>query len=832
MATAVHRHMLELLESSRISLADLVVSTLMHPQSKHPHPFLFEDLTRHCLPVLSSLYYNSLSHEQTLSWAHSIMSKHYADAIDSLAHNIDHWHFSASQAKPAQIRDFRLEELAVTIQREQPRLWSLVFRLATGSEDTEPVTGDAIGEDSDAEDEEENNFDHAGPDAEQGLRRKKIHGLRVIKTVTVTSILTHNRFQKCNILQATMGIFLHSCRAPEKLVKVLSRMGVSISLTSIHRAIHSLSRESRLDMQRLGRSLLVSYAYDNFDVKFNTGIPSADGPSDLLVHLTSGTMLKLSHDVKLDDLRVSGSLWDMNPNNPRASNPKHFNPLTTFKMLYSLHPPPPVVHEPGKPRLGRRARFCSWMFVQTLITHGPKYFASMKSFVSQPEAVEMIPLCKTEQVPLRAMDINQSKVSGNIDAIMDMLGQAAVGKHGAEISGLEEINIAQFVQLVHGDLGTMERFVVFVFGLFHFKMAAADAIWRILVTPMDARKDPTGFMAFVSCLRPKSANKLINNAGFREQHELIGHVGSVLRLDVWRVEARKLGYLTLEDWARSEPSLEILRASRINWSLMRQAAQNTMRCHHYLLLYEELSYAMNAGDIGRVEILFQPWIQILKATGKHKYANRMLLFMHQLYSVYPSGLRRAIRYNILVNPTGRPNHFRAVDWIVELLNLYIKEIYGGEGSNYTKKRILEESPLVLIYRQSHANFERNFHLPGLSAAHAQKDMTTAFNEAFLYIKSLDESPNKHMAGRSAKYSTPDVLSRGAAITESEAMKRKHGQESTLYKNNKDAMNVDSSEGDVVWNEIASRERTAVGDDSYWDAVAEVTAADLAADGTL
>ncbi|KAI0683212.1 hypothetical protein BC835DRAFT_1423521 [Cytidiella melzeri] len=554
MATAVHRHMLELLESSRISLADLVISTLMHPQSKHPHPFLFKDF------VLSSLYYNSPSHKQTLSWAHSIMSKHYADAIDSLAHNIDHWHFSASQAKPAQIRDFCLEELAVTIQREQPRLWSLVFRLATGSEDTEPVTGNAIGEDLDAEDKEENNFNHAGPDAEQGLRRKKIHGLRIIK---------------------------------------------------------------------------------------------------------------LSHDMKLDNLRVSGSLWDMNPNNPRASNPKHFNPLTTFKMLYSLHPPPPVVHEPGKPRLGRRARFRSWIFVQTLITHGPKYFASMKLFVSQPEAVEMIPLCKTEQVPLRAMDINQSKVSGNIDAIMDMLGQAAVGKHGAEISGLEEINIAQFVQLVHGDLETMERvisamdrraiemapedqlqFVVFVFGLFHFKMAAADAIWRILVTPMDARKDPTGFMAFVSCLRPKSANKLINNAGFREQHELIGHVGSVLRLDVWRVEARKRGYLTLEDWARSEPSLEDI-TSILNqlvsqyveggdgismYQMQTKSAdqrdkqhENTMRCHYYLLLYEELSYAMNAGDIGRVEILFQPWIQIFKATGKHKYANRMLLFMHQLY---------------------------------------------------------------------------------------------------------------------------------------------------------------------------------------------------------
>lgn len=119
-----------------------------------------------------------------------------------------------------------------------------------------------------------------------------------------------------------------------------------------------------------------------------------------------------------------------------------------------------------------------------------------------------------------------------------MLAQAGVGDHGSDSSGLDEADIAPFVQLVHGDLGTMERvisamerraidmtpedrlqFVVFVFGLFHFKMAAADAIWRLLVTPKDARKDPTSFMAFVERLRPKSSNKLINNAKFREHQE-------------------------------------------------------------------------------------------------------------------------------------------------------------------------------------------------------------------------------------------------------------------------------------------------------------------------
>jgi hypothetical protein len=33
---------------------------------------------------------------------------------------------------------------------------------------------------------------------------------------------------------------------------------------------------------------------------------------------------------------------------------------------------------------------------------------------------------------------------------------------------------------------------------------------------------------------------------------------------------------------------------------------------------------------------------------------------------------RAIRYNILINPTGKAGKFRGVDWCVELNNLYTK----------------------------------------------------------------------------------------------------------------------------------------------------------------
>jgi hypothetical protein len=47
--------------------------------------------------------------------------------------------------------------------------------------------------------------------------------------------------------------------------------------------------------------------------------------------------------------------------------------------------------------------------------------------------------------------------------------------------------------------------------------------------------------------------------------------------------------------------------------------------------------------------------------------------MHiQGYKFYLIYYRRSIRYNILINPTGKVGKFRAVDWCVELNNLYTK----------------------------------------------------------------------------------------------------------------------------------------------------------------
>jgi len=144
-------------------------------------------------------------------------------------------------------------------------------------------------------------------------------------------------------------------------------------------------------------------------------------------------------------------------------------------------------------------------------------------------------------------------------------------------------------------------------------------------------------------------------------HEVISHDGIALRLDAWRTEAHKQNaqWDTLATFAKSEPGRQLVEemadmladkyvaGGDIDiFDLRNQPAasrdyqhENILIMHQYFLLYEEISHAMNYGDVGQVETLFPPWIHIFLATGKHKYASHMTKFLTDVHFVYPERLR-------------------------------------------------------------------------------------------------------------------------------------------------------------------------------------------------
>ncbi|KAJ7795392.1 hypothetical protein B0H14DRAFT_3554585 [Mycena olivaceomarginata] len=636
--------------------------------------------------------------------------------------------------------------------------------------------------------------------AQKPAERRK--ALIAIKKVVLISIMMQSRNKNCNALESVFGIFLHASNTPSKVVETLAHMGISISPDAIHNAVHSLSHETYHTLRAMGQTLLVGYAYDNFDINFPGLVPVVEKSTDTLTHMTSGGLIFLEHGVKKDDLRCSEELWRKNPLNPAFDTTNAPPPPTMIDLerhLDSLHP-----ETPHPSNLTCRERFNSWLFRSDLVKSGPNYFSEFISVLGKPEMLEQIPVVRMRWAPARSLDTKQSTVAGNLEAIPAFLEQGGVGDPSEKVEGIWERNVLSmiaYVILFHGDLGTGERimsllqrrsiedtpwrryqYVIYIMGLFHLKMAAADAIWRIFIEPKTGREDPTSLMHFVALLRPKETGKIGSDPGFRRMHEVIAHAGAALRLDAWRIEVlrRNPKWTSLQAFADSKPSFELITtisdylashyvagAETLNIFELRQRPakerdqqhENILQMHQYFNLYEELSFAMNFGDIGRIETLFPTWIYIFKAVGKHKYAAHMFKFMTDLHFVYPPPLRHAIRYNMLPNPTGKEGKSRGVDWVVEqMINLPTKDTYGGRGSNYTKKRVLEESPLIHVYSQCCENIERNFQLMPFTSLQGAVNLTQTLEKTAKYLE--EHGPNEHRAGRETAYSIPDIINQG------------------------------------------------------------------------
>ena len=107
----------------------------------------------------------------------------------------------------------------------------------------------------------------------------------------------------------------------------------------------------------MGRTLLVAYAYNNFDIDFKTHVPTIEAKShNMLTHLTSGTLIQLEHRVTLEDLKCSEMLWKRSPLNPKA-HPSDIPPVRSHEDLENLHPE--ADHPSG---LTHRQRYILWKF--------------------------------------------------------------------------------------------------------------------------------------------------------------------------------------------------------------------------------------------------------------------------------------------------------------------------------------------------------------------------------------------------------------------------------------------------------------------------------------
>ena len=688
------------LDACNITAAEFIISLLTNHEYKD---IPANNLAECAADILRAFLKVPATRDTMLQAGITHIKTTYLQEMRDLASEEGGWHFKASSMTTKDLEGFRLDDMAQGMQATAPSLWSL-FGLLQGEKEVRDEEEDRVlvGDEPDDTaywdelDPLELEGFVAGLTGETGIRlsaaerwMKRRTAIKLMvcgrillvlydadllqKKIVTISILMQSTNQKANGLQSILGIFLQSAHASQKVIDTFARIGVSISTDSTNLAIRSLSTESVASLRQLGHSLLASYAYDNFDVDLKSGVPLAERSNESLKHLTSGLLFPLTHGVTTDDLKCSKFLWKRSALNPDIHT-NDLPPRRSWQDLVTLH-----LESPNSD-LSRRDKFNSWVFLNDLCTNGPEYFHQFKGTIRPPNPIEELPLTKTPILAARAMDVNNSTVSGNIRAVIELLEQGGIYDPEEIVQrDIDSPDITEHVVLVHGDLGTGERLqavqlrqsiestpwrrfqhIIFIPGLFHLKMACADAIWRCFIQPQMAREDTTSLMHDVSQLRPKETGIFCSKPGFRRMHQLIGHAGICRRLDCWRAFVHKKdpwNFDTLESFAKSEPSLNDLREMAdemvqlyvTNHKLQRKYRrcgkerdlqhENALLLNKYFLLYEELSYAMNCGDIGRVETCIIGWIPILKAIGKHKYATHMTNFLLNVHFVYPEGLK-------------------------------------------------------------------------------------------------------------------------------------------------------------------------------------------------
>ncbi|KAI9457457.1 hypothetical protein BJY52DRAFT_1120356 [Lactarius psammicola] len=380
--------------------------------------------------------------------------------------------------------------------------------------------------------------------------------------------------------------------------------------------------------------------------------------------------------------------------------------------------------------------------------------------------------------------------------------------------------MSAFMLLIHGDLLMKEQldtirdsrriedtpknrfqFVVFLLGLFHYKMACVDTLWRTYLL-QEGRGDLNSTYQHVGILRLRETGIMTTKPGFRQMHDVVHHELHATILECWwrEVSARNPGNMeSLEVFAESKPDWDLVVkiSEDIVWKYVaigedisqshtrpdderdQQFENQTLQNRDYLL-YVDLCNAINLGDIGRVEASFLPWIYIFSATGKHKYTSQLARFMTNLHEVYPPALRQAsyvqkrvvqdahlrnhsniVRMNLLCNLTGRPNAFHPVDWLVERNNLYTKVIYSGSGPNCTIEYICKQSLLIEVFRSCHTMVESAFQLTHCTLKHTPPDMTVTIERLRAYMQSLGTC--EFQPGRVVEREILDNITKGLQV---------------------------------------------------------------------
>ena len=528
------------------------------------------------------------------------------------------------------------------------------------------------------------------------------------RIISILSIICFSRHQRlCNFLPAVMGLMLFSAGTNKQIFSVTNSMGWTESWQSIYRSVGGLRNSARNLARRFITDGPWAVVYDNCEL--TTSVSEQDGTSRNQLHsittalLLPGVILPINGLTQSDFRPYSISMEDM----IRSSVAGHqcITQCTTAVLYCAL--------EEVYPEYICRCKSNN----RTIHVHAAYPVVDR---ISIPQGARHVP------VPLMPIQTSEDTTSGNIEVLRNIfreqlaLSPEYFDQHPAILVGGDAKTVNRMWSAMLGATDNVDAYgrlehVVPIPGLFHIQMHLIATIVKTHWGDEPAGGERCNHAA-LRYLSGKMARRFVSPTTMIFAHArtfVLDALRGRMVAEFYRhlIEGSPFscsGPLSANATAAELEEAVISLTARELKKLVNKTVDSIMNYHLEGLVdlerrenllfirdavyYEALTHGIKHGDIGIIRYVINCLIYMFEGSKKPTYT-RIALYIKKLIDtnhVKSEECRRAIAGTLLVNPTGRPDGFYAIDLANEFLNRSIKDIWSSRKTSSTTIRTASE----------------------------------------------------------------------------------------------------------------------------------------------
>ncbi|KLO10215.1 hypothetical protein SCHPADRAFT_999732 [Schizopora paradoxa] len=513
---------------------------------------------------------------------------------------------------------------------------------------------------------------------------------------TIACMIAQCRSERSNSFQQLMAFWLLAGGASKEQFDVLHHAGLCSSYSKLLRDLKELASQKLNEIRSIAKSSTIMIVWDNLNIAFKV----AEQRENNKAHFDNGTTASV---IVLEGIELGQLRNTMVP-------PRLYRRLSLEFSPSDILPTPEISKELDTTHL--------YHIIDILLDSFPNLRQRFGDD-NHPPSKKQIPVHKTRQYPLPAMLLDESSLDGTLDVVNTIiqttlqLSEEDVQRQGVIICAGDQLTMSLLDKASASRrddatlLDNIGKWTENQPGLFHAFMNGTRMVgnehWGTgnYSTP---RQAPWSLWKVNNLLGRKNIScgwKAKQLAPFWPLQELILTFALPSNIiDGFRIHC---GASDLKAWIATVKSFDEIRemALKVQIDLVNRrrvykmrrkpdeerdvTLENIILFNSDALTLREFQHAVRTGDIGRVVNVLTFWLLAFRGTGSMpKYADMLFRTLMRLKYMDPT-LREAFLMSWLVNVTGKPGRFKAVDLLQEHQNFWAKIIYMARGSNRSWK---------------------------------------------------------------------------------------------------------------------------------------------------